>query len=161
MKERLKAALGELQGILEELQSRENEFASKKGDWYQRNIMLNYSGLIDDTEFVAEVWNVNHEQLSESFGSSISTLQWSMNGFLEQYDSFERVCKRLDNLLANEKDRVPKGCKAYKVMYYEKGCSCEQEFYCYANYQSEAELLCRTVNGNDVLRIKKTEEAGL
>ena len=161
MKERLKVALGELQDILEELQSKENEFAAKKGDWYQRNLMLNYSGLMDDAEFGTEVWNVNHEQLSSNFGSSISNLQWAMRGFLGHYEEFYKVSKRLDDLLANEKNRVPEGWKAYKVMYDEKGCSCEQEFYCYADSPSEAEVFCRMVNGNDVMRIKKTEEADL
>jgi len=161
MKERLKAVLDELQAILEELQSQENEFAAKKGDWYQKNLMLNYSGLMDDAEFGTKVWNVNHEQLSEDFGSSISTLQWAMRGFLEHYEKFEEVRKRLDDLLANEENRVPEGWKSYKVKYNEKGCSAEQEFYCFAESPSKAEVFCRMVNGNDVLSINKTEEAEL
>lgn len=161
MKERLKAALGELQYILEILQSQENEFSAKKGDWYQRNLMLNYSGLMDDTEFGAEVWSVNHEQLSEDFCSSISTLQWAMRGFLEHYEKFEEVRKRLNDLLANEDNRVPEGWKSYKVKYNEKGCSAEQEFYCYAPDSETAFELCSKVNGSDVLSINEAEEVKL
>jgi len=84
-----------------------------------------------------------------------------MRGFLEHYEKFEEVRKRLDDLLANEENRVPEGWKSYKVKYNEKGCSAEQEFYCFAESPSKAEVFCRMVNGNDVLSINKTEEAEL
>ena len=160
-KERLKAALKEMQEIAEELQSMENEYAAKRGDWYDRNLMLNYSGLMDDAEFGTKVWNVNHEQLSEDFGSSIRTLRWAMRDFLEHYEKFEEVRKRLDDLLANEENRVPEGWKSYKVMYNEKGCSAEQEFYCYAPDSETAFGFCRKVNGSDVLSINEAEEVKL
>lgn len=161
MKERLKAAFKEMQEIAEELQSMENEYAAKKGDWYDRNLMLNYSGLMNDAEFGTKVWNVNHEQLREDFGSSISTLLWAMRGFLEHYEKFEEVRKRLDDLLANEENRVSDGWKSYKVKYNEKGCSTEQEFYCYAPDSETAFEFCRKVNGSDVLSINEAEEVKL
>jgi len=143
---------------LEELRSQENEFAAKRGDWYQKNLMLNYSGLMDDAEFGTKVWNVMHEELSSNFSSDISTLLWAMKGFLEDYVSFEGVSKRLDDLLANEKNRVPEGWKSYKVVYDELGCAVPQEFYCYAPDTNKAKELLYKVMEEDVIKVIEIKE---
>lgn len=158
MKERLKAALKAMQEIAEELQSNVNEFSAKKSDWYYHNLMLNYSGLMDDEEFEKKIWKVNHEQLSTDMGSEINTLQWAMKDILGKYEYFKKVCDTLDGILANEANRVPEGWKAYKVMYNEKGDDVEQEFYCYAPNEETAKQFCRKNRGNDVLSINKVEE---
>ncbi len=156
--ERLNAALKEMQEIAEELQSEVEEFNAKKSDWYDRNLMLNYSGLMDDKEFQENVWNVMHKQLSNDFDSTIHTLQWAMEKFSERFEEFEKVSSTFDAIRSKEKDRVPEGWKSYKVKYNEKGCAVEQEFFCYAPSVEKAFEFCKNVNGSDVLSINGAEE---
>ena len=140
--ERLRAAVEELTNILQELEVEFNKYYLKKSAWYATQLDQHHSGLSTREEFEREVVDKYHELYYNFYvGDTIKTISK-----LEQtLTFFEQENAKLDKVIAEAENRVPKGWKCWEVEYKDSQCVVNEQQDFYAPTAELAAEMCKKV----------------
>lgn len=154
--ERIKAAMDEMQAIVEELKREYREHAKQQSAWYNEQLIQNQSGLSTNEEFDNETWK-KYQELSSQLDSVACQVEFGIRNLDKAYEGFLMKHERLCETIRSAKNRVPEGWMLWKVEYSDTQCNVNQFDLYYAPNAGEAAKMCkkhRTYEHDSILVVK-------
>lgn len=156
--ERLKAAVVEMQAVVNEMQSECREFAELRSKWERNHYLLFYSGLINKVKALLET--KKHREMEEKiFSDDLVGIGLRLMTLCKYYEEFTKKRERLKEYVSKESYEIPKDYKIFEVVFKPNGsqpCYSKFEFF-YAQTEEKAVELCRKKEGEDIRIIAVVE----
>ena len=156
--ERLKTAVKVLQAALEEIQREVNDFHNERSEWYDKQLQLLRSGLMNDPQFDKFVWR-EQKEMHTGLDDTLYAIQNLVRNLDKGYENFCQTREHLHRVVSGSPFHKPWDWKEWRITFEEKGCSVPQVEDYYGPSSEYAKQKCLQYHEKyDPIQITRIEE---
>ena len=122
----MKAAVEEMQNVIDELQKEVCQFSEKMVDWYELNLQLLNSGLMTKPQFDRDVWK-ERQTMHTCFDDDLYAMSRMIVGLGKRYESFKQLEEHLQRVIESQSCNKPADWKEWSVRFKDSVLPFEEE----------------------------------